>query len=391
MPAAPEVSQQRDVLPSPTGDFHVGRLSLDLIDPNRQELYSDDPDDRRELVLWVWYPASSDSAAKRAEYLPPEWTPVTEFLGLDVAGSRAHAVADAPLADERASYPVLILSPSGFPPLLLAAIAEELASSGYVVVGVNHTYETAVTVFTDGRTVPMNPAALGGALGPQVGPHEPVFRQRATVCRYKAADLRSVADHLELLQPNPTGLSRERLDLTRLGALGHSFGGNAALEWCRADPRCRAAANLDGAIWTEIGSMGLQRPALQLLAQHPEFALSSAQALEAGMTTDAAWYEAEKALTFGGWRTIHDRGRPAVTVQIAGATHMSFMDVAFLPLRDESPVKGILAATSIDPGRMWRITCDMLQGFFAQYLDGGGSPDLDSLTADYPEITLGPP
>jgi dienelactone hydrolase len=102
-----------------------------------------------------------------------------------------------------------------------------------------------------------------------VGPHEPVFRQRAAVCRYKAADLRSVADQLERLGPNPTGLSRDRLDLARLGAFGHSFGGNAALEWCRADPRCRAAANMDGAIWTEIGSMGLQRLALQLLAQPP--------------------------------------------------------------------------------------------------------------------------
>jgi hypothetical protein len=71
------------------------------------------------------------------------------------------------------------------------------------------------------------------------------------------------------------------------------------------------------------------------------------------MTTDAAWYDAEKALTFGGWRTIHDRGQPDVTVQIAGATHMSFMDVSFLPLRDESPVRGMLAASSIDPGRMW--------------------------------------
>jgi hypothetical protein len=44
------------------------------------------------------------------------------------------------------------MSPSGFPPLLLAAIGEELASHGYVVVGVNHTYETAATVFADGRT-----------------------------------------------------------------------------------------------------------------------------------------------------------------------------------------------------------------------------------------------
>jgi predicted dienelactone hydrolase len=224
------------MLPSPSGAFSVGRRCVEFVDPDRPELYSDDPDDRRELVLWVWYPATTHNTAERAEYLPSPWMPVTDFLGIDVAGIRTHAVAEAPVSDEQVDYPVLVLSPSGFPPLLLTAIAEELASTGYVVVGVNHTYETAITAFADGRIVPMNPAAVGGALGPQVGPHQPVFRQRAVLCNYKAEDLRSVANYLERLEPGLTGLSADRLDLTRVGALGHSFGGNAALEWCRADP-----------------------------------------------------------------------------------------------------------------------------------------------------------
>ena len=130
----------------------------------------------------------------------------------------------------------------------MTAIAEELASHGFIVVGVNHTYETTVTAFSDGRVVPTNPAALGGALGPQTGSHHDVFRQRASVCEYKAADLASVANQLERLNTNPAERLAGRLDLGRFAALGHSFGGNAALEWCRMDQRCRAAANLDGAV-----------------------------------------------------------------------------------------------------------------------------------------------
>jgi len=38
-----------------------------------------------------------------------------------------------------------------------APVAEE--GSSYVVVGVSHTYEPAVTVFADGRVVAMNPDA----------------------------------------------------------------------------------------------------------------------------------------------------------------------------------------------------------------------------------------
>src|SRR5215471_5167329 len=233
--------------------------------------------------------------------LPEPWAPSGQLLGLDAAGLLSHAVEDSAVADEQPSYPVLVLSPSGFPPLLLAATAEELASHGYVVAGVNHTYETAVTVFADGRVVPMNPAAVAGVLGPQTGPYQERFRQRAAVCDYKAADLASVADHLEQLNADAAGLLAGRLDLGRLGGFGHSFGGNAALQWCRNDGRCRAAANLDGALWTEVGRVGLDRPALQLLAEHQEFALSGAAAVTAGMATDAAAYDTEKAIAFDGW------------------------------------------------------------------------------------------
>jgi dienelactone hydrolase len=381
-------------LPAPTGRHPVGRASFEWVDPNRAELYSANPQDRRELVVWVWYPAAPGPGAERAAYLPEPWAPAGQLLGLDAAGLRSHAVADAPLADERSSYPVLVLTQSGFPPLLLAAIAEELASHGYVVVGVNHTYESAVTVFADGRVVPMSPAAVAGLLGPQAetGPYQEQFAQRAAVCDYKAADLASVADQLEQLAADPSGLLGGRLDLDRLGGLGHSFGGNAALQWCRNDRRCRAAANLDGALWTEVGRVGLDRPVLQVLAEHPQLAPSGAEAVAAGMATDAEAYEAEKAITFGGWRTVQQQGRPGYTVQVKGAGHLSFLDVGLLPSQGEGPVTAMLAATSIDPRRMWRITCDLLLAFFATHLQQAAvAPLLMGPSGDYPELFFGSP
>ena len=363
------------------------------IDPHRGEIYSADPADHRELVVWIWYPASSPSnsgSAQPAPYLPESWAAVGQPLGLDVANVRTHAVADAPVADSDTPLPVLVLSPSGFSPLLLAATAEELASHGYVVVGVNHTYETAVTVFPDGRVVPINPDAIAGALGPQTGSHDEVFGRRAAVCDYKAADLATVADQLARINGDARHPLNGRLDLGRLAALGHSFGGDAALEWCRLDSRCRATANLDGAIWTRVGRVGLSRPALQLLAPHAEFDVSPEQAVTNGMAPDTAWFEAEKAITFGGWRTIQDNARPAYTIRIEGASHLSFMDVPFLPVRSDSPVKPMLAATAIDATRMWRIINDALLAFFGRHLAGPALPLLDGDTHNYPEVTLGP-
>lgn len=378
-------------LPAPTGRHRVGRVSVDWVDPSRGEIYSSDPRDRRELLVWIWYPAVPAPDAERAAYLPGPWAPSGQLFGLDAAGLLTHAVQDAAVANEQPSYPVLVLSPSGFPPLLLAATAEELASHGYVVVGVNHTYETAVTVFADGRVVPVNPAAQAGVLGPQTGPYQERFRQRAAVCDYKAADLASVADQLEQINAGAAGLLAGRLDLGRLGGFGHSFGGNAALQWCRNDRRCQAAANLDGALWTEVGRVGLDRPALQLLAGHPEFALSAADAVAAGMATDAAAYDTEKAIAFDGWRTVCQKARPGYTMQVKRASHVSFMDVPFLPLPAEGPVKAMLAATQIQPRRMWRITCDVLLAFFARHLDQAAGLILEGPSGDYPELTFGAP
>jgi dienelactone hydrolase len=251
-----------------------------------------------------------------------------------------------------------------------------------------------VTVFADGRVVPMSPAAVAGLLGPQTEtrPYQEQFAQRAAVCDYKAADLASVADQLEQLPADAAGLLAGRLDLGRLGALGHSFGGNAALQWCRNDRRCRAAANLDGALWTEVGRVGLDRPVLQVLAEHPELAPSGAEAVAAGMATDAAAYDAEKAITFGGWRTVQQRARPGYTVQVKGAGHLSFLDAGLLPVQGEGPVKAMLAATSIEPRRMWRITCDLLLAFFATHLDQAAVPPLlMGPSGDYPEVLFGSP
>jgi dienelactone hydrolase len=377
------VSATDSPLPRPTGQHPVGRTSAEVRDPDRPERYGPGV---RELVLWIWYPASTGPAAESADYLPPAWEPSVQLLGLDVGAVRTHAVVDAPVSARAPAYPVLLLSPSGFPPLMLAALAEELASHGYVVVGVNPTYETAATVFADGRVVPLNPAAVAGALGPQTGRHEQVFAERAAVCDYKALDLATVADRLAAA----TNLA-DRLDLDRLGAFGHSFGGNAALHWCRSDPRCLAAANLDGALWTDVGRTGLDRPVLQVLAEHREFAVTGEQAVAAGAAPDVGWFEAEKAITFSGWRTVQEHGRPGYTVQVDGASHLSFMDVPFLPAPGTSPATAMLAATTIRPERMWRLTSDLLLAFFGRHLSGDPAPLLDGPSRDVPELRYGAP
>ena len=156
-------------VPPPSGSFAVARTSRDWTDEKRTDPYAADPSEPRSLVAWIWYPCDRTPDAAVADYLPPAWRPAGDMLGLRTEGLVANSSDGGPVAGDHATYPVVLLSPSGFPPLLLSATAEDLASHGFVVVGVNHAYETAVTVFADGRTVAVNPAAIAGALGVQRG------------------------------------------------------------------------------------------------------------------------------------------------------------------------------------------------------------------------------
>ena len=56
-------------LPEPGGPFPVGTLSLHLVDPAREEAYTVAPDDRREMVVELWYPAAPAPDAKTAPWL----------------------------------------------------------------------------------------------------------------------------------------------------------------------------------------------------------------------------------------------------------------------------------------------------------------------------------
>ena len=108
------------------------------------------------------------------------------------------------------------------------------------------------------------------------------------------------------------------------------------------------------------------------------------------MAPDVKWFEAERAIAFDGWRRVHELASPGHTVRIAGATHLSFMDVPFLPQVDGAVVASMLAATTIDPARMWRLTGDLVLAFFARYLDQRPATVLDGPDPSRPELSYGP-
>ena len=58
-------------LPAPGGPYKVGRTEFDWVDTSRPD--PDSPGGYREIVVWLWYPASPESEAEAAEWMPGKW------------------------------------------------------------------------------------------------------------------------------------------------------------------------------------------------------------------------------------------------------------------------------------------------------------------------------
>jgi platelet-activating factor acetylhydrolase isoform II len=234
-------------LPRPTGPFPVGTTELHLVDHGRPDPYA--PGRPRELMASIWYPSSG--GGPRSPYLRPLTAgvyaaDVSPLLGLepdaiDWTGARAHAGLDVAAWRFQARRPVVLFSPGfGVPRGLASILVTELASHGYVVVTMDHTYEVSAVEFPGGRLVL----------------HDPVVREDPRLVRAtRVADLRFVLDVLaEVVAggnpsagPLPAGLARI-LDLRRIGSYGHSAGGISSADTMHADRRIRAGIDLDGTL-----------------------------------------------------------------------------------------------------------------------------------------------
>jgi predicted dienelactone hydrolase len=114
-------------------------------------------------MVQVWYPARDEPSALRAMYIQdadavtPAMARVTHFPGFLFTHFKyvtTNAVASAPVADDQASYPVLIYLTGlgGFRAASTFQI-EELVSHGYIVVGIDQPGAVAMVRYSDGREI----------------------------------------------------------------------------------------------------------------------------------------------------------------------------------------------------------------------------------------------
>lgn len=369
-------------LPQPTGPLAVGRAVYDWSDPNAADPFAPVSETRRELLVWIWYPAVPAPSAATADYLPAAQRAaiarqtgvlLSKFLTRDLSKVRVHSLLDVDVSPQRQAYPVIIMrAGASLEVASYSTLAEDLASHGYVVVGVDAPYRTGIVAFPDGRVITRppqnNPEACLNVTGQE--------RERCAERFLNAwnSDLAWVLDRLaELNVSDPSGRFTGKLDITRVGVFGHSFGGAQAAQFCAQDSRCKAAIDLDGAPHGSIIQTGIHRPFMFLLSDH------------------SREWDAQSGQIMSDIQSIYDRtpANERFFVTIRGANHFTFSDDgALLKSHLVRGVLRVLGKLGMDGDRQLAVTAYCLHTFFDAYLQGSSASPPQLASPLYPELQV---
>ncbi|GIJ49311.1 esterase [Virgisporangium aliadipatigenens] len=335
-------------LPPPTGPLHTARAVRHLVDESRPDPWV--PTERRQLMLSVWYPARHDDGPT-APYLSPAESRL--FMSRLTAPGvppeilstvATHSTVDTPAKPRPGGWPVVVLSPGfSFPRATLTGLAEDLASRGYVVVGVDHTYEAFGVTLPDGRVTGCVACEVPGLSGERVAGG-------------RARDVSFVLDRLPSL-----GVP---VDPHRIAMVGHSMGGAAALATMLADPRVDVGVNLDGTFHPALPPSGMPRPFLMM--GNEEHGQPGA---EPTRTWDTTW------ANLSGWKRW---------LSVTGTTHSSFTDLAVLADQLGLPIQ------ELSGERATEITRTYVAAVLDRHLRRIPQPLLNGGSHRYPEVIFQP-
>jgi hypothetical protein len=370
-------------LPQATGPYSVGTLDLN-INLDREEVITADPTDTRSIMIKAWYP-SKETGGKMDPYVDPAGrNGFAQKYGLAPSmlnylnKVETNVYRNISIANE--TFPVLIFShgynskANGY-----YALLTELASQGYVVFAINHTYESTGSTFPDGTLryfdyeyasqiesgtwETMEPVIEAFKNGLSFEDRHPIVRKGLTTYFVRdmverwASDVVDVVNELDTW--NSDGFFKGRLDLSKVGVFGHSRGGGAAGESILEDDRIQAAANIDGVQWGQIVDTVFQKPFLFLSADWPAEHENLNQHAYVNKST-SVFYE-------------------GIVFQTG---HSNFMDIPYM-----IPVRSLSQAGAIDPDLAMEITRKVVTSFFDKHLKNKDI-DMNVLNSEYEMLKI---
>ena len=343
-------------LPKPTGDYDVGTTTYQIAEPSREEPYNEEEPYRR-FKTQVWYPTDQTQGYEKAKWIE-DGLVVARSLAKDnglpsfvldhIIELESNSYKDAPLSDALATYPVVVISHGwrGFRNLH-TDFAEELASHGFVVFSIDHTYGSVAVVFEDDVAY-LNLDAL-----PEADTEEEFLNNANLLVNTYAGDVVATLDFIETLHNTSSTIFEGRLDLDNIGLMGHSTGGGADTVVALEDPRVASLLGLDA--WVEP----IKEETLNTNLNIPSLFLRS-----------GTWETGDNNPNL--YRLVEESQVGSYLYQIDGTTHFDFAMVYMY-----SPLTKYIGFTgSVESAYLTSMLRTMMVDFFEDTLKQGGDGDI---------------
>ena len=323
-----------------SGEYKVAQANAILIDESRTEEYETDGS-KREVPIYFYYPA---------------------------------------IASEDGRFPLVIFSHGAFGYYQSNhSTYEELASNGYVVLSVEHPYHSLYTNDTDGKTIIVDSEFMSGIniINSDGVSEETVFRKTSKWLKLRCDDISFVIDsvkyaagdddlpgywYVQAEQSDSILAALSMADTDRIGVMGHSLGGAAAVTLGRTRTDISAVIDLDGTMKGEVTGVENDRDIVNsepyttplLSFDNEEHHFAAIEAREAGIPYAN--------------NIIHDNAECGFRTYVAGTGHMNYTD---LPMYSPA-LAGMLGTGTVDPAECMTEVNRIVLEFFDSFLKGKG-------------------
>ncbi|MEK4661046.1 alpha/beta fold hydrolase [Priestia sp. FSL H7-0729] len=365
-------------LPKPDGPEKVGTQTFHFTDQNRDEVLTEDQSDKRELMVQVWYPTENINNNKRDTLFPYDKEMFKKYIQSFSASlklpefvlnywkySRTNSYENVEIIPSATPYPVVLLSHGmGTSRVLQASQAENLASHGFIVVTIDHTYSTFATLFPDGRVTGYTTKMT-------------TIDDRKEIGDIWTKDVEFVINQIEKLNSGAIESQfKGKMDLNNVGTMGHSFGGATAFNATYLDHRIKAGVNMDGSLNEVEDREDINKPFMFIRSGSFEDWLAN---FEKDRNSDD---EVTKFLSdeLHIMKNVIEHGGDVIYID--GTQHFNFTDLQFYS--ELVKLSGITG--DINGKRGSNIVNQYVLDFFNKQLKGTGGDLMEGPNEDYPEV-----
>ncbi|KAF5591690.1 platelet-activating factor acetylhydrolase [Fusarium pseudocircinatum] len=308
------------LVPSPPGPYDVVIKNFELIDTNRIDTFAPNPNTKRRLMVSAYLPIDAQYGCKNevVPYVPAltakAYGKVAGTLGLpdnivkdfEMKVCNISSAKPKRFHKPKKEYPVALFSP-GYQGsrLVYGAMARSLASLGYIILTLDHTYEAFVVEFPDGTAAPAAefPDNMNST-----------YRQLEVRTQDESFVISQLCNHT--LVEQVFGDFPGTFDPHKVAVYGHSFGGSTAAVTAQRDRRVIGGLNFDGPMYGSVVEQGLKRTPYILVGTN--------------MSSDPV----------PGWNAFYEKiDAPKMEMVVKHTRHYAFTDVPLLLTEFKIPPK----------------------------------------------------